>query len=260
MSADRTLRISRSRQDLAEEVAGDFYSLMLELCENKPVVHVALTGGSVGIEILKVISDSPLLPDLDWSRIQFWWGDERWLATADPERNDFQAESVLLNQLLARDLVTDGQMHRFAASDSGLTLEEAATQATVQLSEAAGANQESPIFDLVFLGVGPDAHIASLFPGRPEIGLTGARAVPVYNSPKPPPERLSLTLEALNRSDRTWLCLAGPDKAAALSLALAGARPSEVPAAGVSGRIETRFYADEAAASEVPEELLRAEG
>ncbi len=258
MNAGSSLKISRSRRELVEQVTADFYRLMFELCESRPTVHLALTGGTVGIEILTAIRDSPLLTGLDWSKVQFWWGDERWLPTGDAERNDFQAESALLNLLLARDLIADSQVHRFAATDSGLTIDEAAEEMSARLAEFAEAREESPVFDLVFLGVGPDAHIASLFPGKSEIGLAGAKAVPVRNSPKPPPERLSLTLAALNRSERTWLCLAGEDKAAALRLTLSGTGPAEAPAAGVSGQIETRYYADQAAASELPEELLQA--
>ena len=80
--------------------------------------------------------------------------------------------------------------------------------------------------------------------------------MPVRNSPKPPPERLSLTLPAINAADRIWLCLAGGDKASALGLALADVSTVEVPAAGVEGRLETLFFVDQDAAVGVPQNLI----
>ena len=82
--------------------------------------------------------------------------------------------------------------------------------------------------------------------------------IPVRDSPKPPPERLSLTRPVINSSQRVWLVLAGADKASALGLALAGASHDEVPAAGIKGRRRTVFFVDADAAAEVPETLIDA--
>src|SRR5690606_22151568 len=138
----------------------------------------------------------------------------------------------------------------------GLTLDAAARAYAVELQEHAPAGERYPDLDLVFLGVGPDAHIASLFPGHDGIKEREATVVPVRNSPKPPPERLSLTLPVLNSARFVWLCLSGADKAPALGLALAGANVAEVPVAGAKGRDKTVFLIDRAASAEVPEELL----
>jgi 6-phosphogluconolactonase len=116
-----------------------------------------------------------------------------------------------------------------------------------------------PRFDITFLGVGPDGHIASLFPDKPGILEREKTVIAVQNSPKPPPERLSLTRPALNTSQAVWLVLSGADKASALGLALAGASMSEVPASGIKGRSETVFYVDAAASAEVPENLTTTE-
>ena len=115
--------------------------------------------------------------------------------------------------------------------------------------------QGYPRFDVTFLGVGPDGHIASLFPERSGIRERDATVIPVRNSPKPPPERLSLTLPVINSSVRVWLVLAGADKASALGLTLAGASLNEVPAAGVEGTSSTLFFVDADATAEVPESL-----
>jgi 6-phosphogluconolactonase len=106
------------------------------------------------------------------------------------------------------------------------------------------------------LGVGPDAHIASLFPEMAGIREEELTVVGVENSPKPPPERVSLTLPAINSATEVWLVVAGDDKAGAVGLALAGAGPVQVPAAGPKGRQETLWMLDQAAASQLPESLL----
>ena len=127
--------------------------------------------------------------------------------------------------------------------------------ATILCSAAMTAAQAETV-KITFLGVGPDGHIASLFPDAAGIRVTDAAVIPVRHAPKPPPERISLTRPVLNSSERIWLVLAGPDKASALGLALAGASYLEVPAAGAKGRKRTVFFVDQDAAAEVPESLM----
>ena len=86
------------------------------------------------------------------------------------------------------------------------------------------------------LGVGPDGHVASLFPGSPQLDVDDAVAVGVTDSPKPPPERVSLTFGALNRSRSVWFLVSGEEKAGAVARALAaGTDVHDIPAAGVNG-------------------------
>ena len=99
------------------------------------------------------------------------------------------------------------------------------------------------------LGVGPDGHVASLFPGRTQLDVTGAVAVPVTDSPKPPPERISLTFAALNRTRATWFLVSGGGKAEAVAAAHGGADVHDIPAVGARGTEETLWFLDEAAAS-----------
>jgi 6-phosphogluconolactonase len=100
------------------------------------------------------------------------------------------------------------------------------------------------------LGVGPDGHIASLFPGFPQLDVDDQIAVSVTGSPKPPPERISLTFAALNRSKAVWFLVSGDEKAPAVARALAeGTDLHDTPAAGVSGTDETIWFLDRPAAS-----------
>jgi 6-phosphogluconolactonase len=250
----RRVLVHADKQALAGAVAARFITKMVDLLDQQPIVNIALTGGTVGIAILQAINDSSARDSIDWSRVSLWWGDERWLPEGDAERNDTQARAALIDHVG----VLPGSVHPFAASDAGLELDAAAEAYALELAEASETG-DFPRFDITFLGVGPDGHIASLFPDYPGIQVTDATVVPVRNSPKPPPERLSLTLPVINGSDRVWLALAGPDKASALGLALAGASSYEVPVAGVEGRLRTVFFVDEEAAAEVPAELIAVE-
>jgi 6-phosphogluconolactonase len=252
MPEERTLVVFEDRPALIAGIAERFVDLAIELLGGQDTVHIALTGGTVGGDALRAIGASERLEAIDWGRIHLWWGDERWMPAGDPERNDAQVEGGFL----ALPAVARAAVHRVPASDGPLGLEDAADAYAAELASAAPSGERVPAFDLVFLGVGADGHVASLFPGLDGIRETERTVIPVRDSPKPPPERVSLTLPALDSAARIWLCLSGQDKAAALALALAGANTIDVPAAGVHGRLSTHFLVDSAAAGDVPPELL----
>jgi 6-phosphogluconolactonase len=107
-----------------------------------------------------------------------------------------------------------------------------------------------PAFDVVLLGVGPDGHVASLFPGSAPLAERSRSVVAVRDSPKPPPTRLSLTVPALCRAEEIWLLAAGTEKSRAVSEALSVG--SGLPATTVHGRERTLWLLDAAAAEQVP--------
>ncbi|MBC7761877.1 MAG: 6-phosphogluconolactonase [Candidatus Saccharibacteria bacterium] len=255
MTNVRRVLVHADRKALAGSVAARFITKVVDLLDQQPRVNIALTGGTVGSAVLEAINESPARDSIDWSRVILWWSDERWLPRGDAERNDTQARLALLNHVALR----AENIHSCAASDAGISLDEAAASYAAELADAADEGRDTPRFDILFLGVGPDGHVASLFPDAPGIRATEGSVITVRNSPKPPPERLSLTLPVINSADRIWLALAGPDKASALGLALAGASTWEVPAAGVEGRLRTVFFVDREAAAKVPEDLIAAE-
>jgi len=213
---------------------------------------VVLTGGTVGIGVLAAVNADPARDDFPWDRLNVWWGDERWVPKDSPDRNERQARKALLDHVP----LDPARIHPFPASDEGLTLDEAADAYAAELLAHAPRGQSLPAFDVTFLGVGPDGHIASLFPESEGIRERERTVVAVRNSPKPPPERLSLTLPVINSSARVVIVLAGADKASVLGLALAGASQIEVPVAGVLGRRRTLFHVDAAGAAEVPQNLI----
>ena len=251
-SAEKLVVVEPTAAELAERVADRFLTRVRARTRNGRIAHIALTGGSMGGTVLRAVAAHPKADRIDWSLVHFWWGDERFVADDDQDRNALQSRSALLDHIE----VPAENIHEVAAADSGLTLEEAAAAYAEELARFGDEEQAWPSFAVCFLGVGPDGHIASLFPDRPEVTETDAAVLPVRDSPKPPAERVTLTRPVINSSKRVWLVLTGADKASALGLALAGASYTNVPAAGAKGRKRTIFFVDQAAASEVSEDLI----
>jgi 6-phosphogluconolactonase len=222
------------RAELVEQTAERLARLIDELVAAQGRATIALTGGSVGIELLAAL----VRRDIAWERVFVTWSDERFVPDDSPDRNALQARQALLDHVP----IPDVNVLELPASDD-TSLEDAAFAAT-ELLRGFG-----PI-DLTLLGMGPDAHVASLFPGLPDVHEPGIRVIAVTHSPKPPPERLSFTLEAINASDRVWLIVAGADKAEAVALARSGAPADAAPAGAVHGRLETLMLLDADAAGQ----------
>ncbi|AWB92190.1 6-phosphogluconolactonase [Aeromicrobium chenweiae] len=194
---------------------------------------IVLTGGTIAIDAYEQIQDG----DVDWTNVEFYWGDERFVPAGDADRNDQQAKDAFLDRLG----VPAERIHAMPAQGAGLEMAEAADQYAASLP--------AEPFDLVLLGVGPDGHIASLFPGHPQLHETKRLAVEVFDSPKPPPERISLTYPALRNAQSVWLIVAGEGKAEAVARAHAHGTIEDTPASGVQGLTETVWLLDVAASS-----------
>lgn len=196
---------------LAADVAGRFLALLADLQAVGRVPHVALTGGSIAEAIHREIARRSPESGVDWGAVELWFGDERFVPADSPDRNAGQARAAFLDEVGAT------RVHEMPASDAGQSLDEAAASYGAEV-RASGAGA----FDLVMLGMGPDGHIASLFPGRDEVEIEDEIAVAVRSSPKPPPERISLTLPPLCRSERIWFVVSGEEKADAAERAISG--------------------------------------
>jgi 6-phosphogluconolactonase len=208
------------------------------------VPTVGLTGGTIAEKIHREIARIGAQSSVDWSRVSFFWGDERFVAPDSDERNAKQAREAFLEVVGA----DPARVHEIpSTADASSVDEAAAAYADTVRSEGGGA------FDVLMLGVGPDGHIASLFPGFPQLDADDEIAVGVTGSPKPPPERVSLTFPALNRSVEVWFVVSGSGKAEAVGRALAAQPPDvhDLPAAGVRGRSSTIWFLDREAASQV---------
>ncbi|MFB8386047.1 6-phosphogluconolactonase [Microbacterium sp. NPDC055910] len=252
LDGEKRVVIAADPEALATAVATRLITRILKRTERGKTVHVSLTGGSMGGRVLSTAGRDARMADIDWSLVHFWWSDERFVPNGHDDRNDVQSRRALLDSL---DIPAEN-IHAAAGSDEGIDLDAAAERYAAELARFGTPDQPWPSFDVCLLGVGPDAHIASLFPDRPEIQVTDRAVLDVRDSPKPPPERVTMTRPVINASQRVWLVLAGADKAAALGLALAGASYESVPAGGAKGRKRTVFFVDDAAAGQVPPELI----
>ena len=212
---------------------------VLELLEQRELVHIGITGGTVGIKTLALWNLHTRRDQIDYSRLHFWWGDERFVTADSPDRNFNQAWDALLAHIA----VPRENLHEFPAAEAGLDLEEAAAV----FAQHYGA--WNPEIAFAYMGMGPDGHVASLFPGKPS-PMPGVTIIAEHDSPKPPPERLSLSYEALNRIEEIWFTVAGADKAEAVGVAFSS-EPERLPVGQLKGRLRNVWFIDEAAATAI---------
>ena len=212
--------------------------------------QVVLTGGGVGIATLRALNTGPGREAIDWRAVDLWWGDERFLPYGHADRNDTQAREALLDHV---DLDWS-RVHAMGAPDGpdGDDPDAAAERYTAELAAASGGGV--PAFDVLMLGVGPEGHVASIFPESPA-SVDQRVAVAVRDCPKPPPTRISMTYPTLNHAREVWFLAAGAEKAGAVHQALAGTPALQLPAAGVHGQVLTLWMLDEASAAETPPQL-----
>jgi 6-phosphogluconolactonase len=238
---------------LASAVAARLAVRLIDAQAERGAASVVLTGGRIAEKIYTALATSAVRDAIDWRQVDLWWGDERFLPAGDPERNETQVRSVLLEKLP----LSPDRVHPMPASDGpdGDDPEGAAARYAEQLAAAAGGGHHKlPHFDVVLLGIGEDGHVASVFPEHPITNDTRPVSA-VRDSPKPPPIRTTLTLAALNTADEVWILASGESKADAVGRALAGAGSVEVPAAGVHGTQRTLWLLDRDAAAVVSPRL-----
>jgi 6-phosphogluconolactonase len=238
---------------LAEAVAARLVVRLIDAQAERGVADLVLTGGRIASAIYEAVAASPARDALDWSRVELWWGDERFLPSGHPDRNETQARSALLNRVP----LDPARVHPMPASDGpdGNDPEAAAARYAEELARAAKPGSERlPHFDVLLLGVGEDGHVASVFPEHP-VAYEHRTVSAVRGSPKPPPIRTTLTLPTINTAEEVWLTAAGNDKAGAVGMALTGAGPVQLPAAGVRGLSRTLWLLDRAAATEIGPQL-----
>jgi len=227
---------------------------LVDVCAARGHASLVLTGGGIGTLVLTELAAAPARDAVDWRHLDMWWGDERFVPTGDPERNETGARQALLDHVDA----SPDRVHPMPGPD-GPDPEAAAARYAGWLLAASQPEDHSqvPSFDVLMLGIGPEGHVASLFPGMPALYEEQRTVVAVHGSPKPPPTRLTLTLPAITAARDVWILASGEEKAGAIRLALSGAGPVQVPAAGARGRQQTLFLLDRAAAAHVPAQLGR---
>lgn len=201
---------------LARATAARFLLTVIDAQSVTTPVHVALTGGSILVNVLRAIAEDPLREAVDWSNVHVWWGDERFVPAGDAERNDTPAAEALFDRVP----LPAENIHPVPGPDQVADVEAAAAAYTAELAEHAAPGAQVPDIAVVLLGMGPDGHVASLFPGKDSLEVETLGALAEADSPKPPPARVSLTLPTLNAARQVWLIVSGEGKAAAVAAGL----------------------------------------
>ena len=222
---------------VAEALAARLLARLADLQQAGRVPQLCLTGGRIASQAYARVAEQGRSSAVDWTRVELWWGDERFVPGDDDDRNAKQALDLLREPLG----LPDERVHAMPAADDGADLDGAAEAYARELGDTT--------FDICLLGLGPDGHVASLFPDHPSSQAQG-RVIAVRNSPKPPPDRISLTLEVLNASAEIWFAASGSDKADAVALAVQGA--ATVPGGRARGQQRTVWLLDRSAAETLP--------
>ncbi|MEP6563337.1 MAG: 6-phosphogluconolactonase [Nakamurella sp.] len=224
---------------LAAGTAARLITTLVDIQATGGIPGIALTGGGVGTKMLVAINESSARDAVDWSKVDIFWGDERFVPSADPDRNSRQARDALLDHIP----VDPARVHVMAASDGEFGADvDAAAAAYAEVI----AGREP--LDLVMLGMGDEGHVASIFPTSPAVYDTRP-VVAVRDCPKPPPTRISLTLPTIRQAAEVWIITAAASKADAVATALGGAAEADLPAAGATGRSRTLWLLDAESAS-----------
>jgi 6-phosphogluconolactonase len=240
-----TVEVFKDGDALVEAAGGRLVDTIQTAVAARGRALVVLTGGGNGIGLLRYLGARS--EQIEWSKVHLFWGDERYVPEDDDERNDKQAREALLDHID----IPSSHVHAMPASDGefGADLAAAALAYGQLLAANAEPGQPVPNFDVHLLGMGPEGHVNSLFPDTPAVRETSRMVVAVEDSPKPPPQRITLTLPAIQRSREVWLMVSGAGKADAAAAAIGGASPASVPAAGAVGLETTLWLLDREAAS-----------
>lgn len=195
-----------TKEDLDEAAAREVAQILSGAQGERGIASIALAGGSSPKAVYHLLAEPPLSEQVDWKKVEVFFGDERCVPADAPDSNFLMAHETLL----ARVCPPTEHVH---AVQGELPPETAAAQYEEEIREVLG---ESPRFDLVLLGMGADGHTASLFPSTPDLD-GGGRLVIATESPKPPTNRITLTLPAINNARHVLFLVSGEEKSDALA-------------------------------------------
>jgi 6-phosphogluconolactonase len=224
----------------ADELASRVANLWLDEIETANRVGrnycVALSGGRITKKFFASTVEQAKAQKISFTNVHFFWADERCVPPTDPESNFKMANELLFAPLK----ISENQIHRLRGEISPA---EAVKIAETELRQIAPAKNGQPVLDLIFLGMGEDGHVASLFPGKTEGTNPKEIFCAVGNSPKPPPNRLSLNYAAIAAAKQVWILVSGAGKEAALrdSLDFSGKTPL---ARVIQSRQNTRIFSE----------------
>jgi 6-phosphogluconolactonase len=223
----RELVVTQSPDDLAREVAGRLIEVIADAIRLKGHASIALSGGSTPKRLYQLLTLPPYAQAIDWGKVHLFFADERFVPHDDEDSTVRLVRETLLNG------ISVPEAHFHTMPTTGISPEIAADRYSQTLRDHFGGDDTA--FDVAFLGMGPDGHTASLFPGFP---VASGLVAPVFDSPKPPPTRLTLTYDALRCSKAIWFLITGADKAETMARVFASGteEPNALPAARIHDR------------------------
>jgi 6-phosphogluconolactonase len=211
--------------ELSEEVTVQILAAIEKGLKLKSQFHLVLTGGTLGVQISEALVKEFNADPHGFDGLHIWWSDERYVEAGSIDRNAFPFHNTVVNQKIV--------IHEGLASDESKNIEEAVSDYALAL--------ENVDLDLNILGLGPDGHVASLFPGIANIDDTRT-VFAITDSPKPPSSRISFTMKTINSADEVWIVAAGESKAEAVTKVIEG--DLSIPASYVRGNSHTRLIVD----------------
>lgn len=232
-------------EDVAAVTADRFVAAARDAIEERGIFRVALSGGSTPKAVYPRILEHDARDEVDWSRVEFFWGDERSVPPDHPESNFGVAYGMLISQLPD---VRPDRIHRMPCEAPDLEAAALSYESELRLAFET-PRDEVPAFDLIWLGMGPDGHTASLFPGSAALGEQGRWVVANW-APEQETWRMTLTFPVLNAGRIVLVVATGADKAEPFNEIREGS--SGLPAARVSGD-GVEWLVDAAAAGEPSE-------
>lgn len=225
--------IIKPKSELAKAISGAAANVIRQSIDESGRCRLVLTGGGLGMEVLASLASSAI----NWPKVTVIFSDERFVGPKDADRNEYQALERLPH-------LKDADWLRYP--DSSFDLITSTEHFNEEVASVFGAIDDGSLaFDLVLLGMGPDGHVASLFPGRLH---SKNWIVEEDSSPKPPRSRMSLSYEALCKGERVWCIASGKEKAAAAKSAMTN---SDLPAGRVRGKTETVWWIDQELSDEL---------
>ncbi|MBP8918513.1 MAG: 6-phosphogluconolactonase [Micropruina sp.] len=238
MTTDQVLRFA-GPEALIERAADLLVARIAEIqADRERIVHLCLTGGRIAHQLYEAFGARIESSTVDPGRLELWWTDERFVPTDDPARHAGPA----LAQLAGQFALDPARTHPMPAADGVADADAAAATYAKELGDVA--------FDICLLSIGPEGHVAGIFPGHPSFDPTGQTVIGLTASPKGSGDRISLTVGALRRSHEVWFLLSGPDKADAAVRAMNG--DEDIPAGVVRGADDTLWFIDRDAAAGLP--------
>lgn len=223
MNEDLDLTLYTDAPELVAATTTEIMELVVRSLAEKKICHIALTGGTLGTDIARALV-ARINTAGDLSGLHIWLSDERFV----------ESNSDLLNAAMLKDLRNDSVIfHPALTASLQISVADAADDYNKQLQEA--------VMDLCLLGVGPDGHVASLFPGHWD-QVASSKVIAVGDSPKPPSERISFSMNFINQSQQVWIIAAGDSKAEAVTQLLEA--DPQIPASHVEATQLTRLIVD----------------